>query len=123
MKLDFDHSEGNFRITSYGPGRVVVNETVLSRSFILSPAELVSDWRPQQPGDITGQDLAPVLDMSPDIVLVGTGPSQHFLSPGITRPLLEARIGVECMDTGAACRSFMVLAGEGRRVVAAMLMI
>ena len=121
VKLDLQHSDANYRITSYGPGRVVVNETVLERGFLLSPARLIPDWRPRQAGEISAGDLAPVLELDPEILLVGTGRRQHFLPGSVTATLLDARVGVECMDTGAACRSFMVLSSEGRRVVAAML--
>ena len=57
----------------------------------------------------------------PELVLLGSGTRLRFVAPALLRPLIEQRIGVETMDTPAACRTFNILAGEGRRVVAALL--
>jgi len=64
-----------------------------------------------------------IMSLDPEIVILGTGRELHFPAESITRPLAENNIGLEIMDTGAACRSYNFLVGEGRRVVAALLMI
>jgi uncharacterized protein len=66
-------------------------------------------------------DLRRLLDFSPELVLLGTGPRQRFPRPALLRPLIEARVGFEVMDLQAACRTFNILVGEGRRVAAALL--
>jgi len=60
--------------------------------------------------------------LQPDIVVLGTGASLRFPHPRLTRALLEQRIGLEVMDTAAACRTFNILAAEGRRVAAALML-
>ena len=63
-----------------------------------------------------------LLDWEPEIVVFGSGRSFRFPHPRLTRSLSEARVGLEVMDTHAACRTFNVLAGEGRKVLAAILL-
>jgi uncharacterized protein len=63
-----------------------------------------------------------VLMRAPEIVLLGTGPRLRFPSPAVYASLLKARIGVEVMDTAAACRTYNILAAEGRRVAAALML-
>ena len=63
-----------------------------------------------------------VLALEPELVVFGSGERLRFAAPALLRGLIERRIGVETMDTAAACRTFNVLAGEGRCVVAALLL-
>jgi uncharacterized protein len=67
------------------------------------------------------EHFAPVLELDPELVLVGTGATQRFLPAQTTSPLLQAGVGFEVMDTAAACRTFNILLAEGRRVVGAFL--
>jgi uncharacterized protein len=62
-------------------------------------------------------------ELRPEVVILGTGVKLRFPPPSLTRALVEANIGLEVMDTGAACRTYNILMGDGRRVVAALLMI
>ena len=74
--------------------------------------------------DLTEQHFAGLLEAgapTPELVILGSGRRLRFVPPALLRPLIERRIGVETMDTAAACRTFNILAGEGRRVVAALL--
>jgi len=123
MKLDFDEQDGGFAIRAYGRGQVTVNEQVLTASFIVSGGRLIADWGPRRAEDIGAADIELIASMEPEIVLFGTGETLRFLPAELTAPLLQAGIGVECMDTAAACRSFTVLSSEERNVVAAILML
>jgi uncharacterized protein len=70
---------------------------------------------------LTPSHFEQVLALAPELVIFGSGKRLRFVSPGLYRCLIEARIGVETMDTAAACRTYNVLASEGRSVVAALL--
>ncbi len=123
MKLQFDDNAAVYRISSYRKGRIVVNEEVLIRSFVLMPKTLIRDWPPQDFDALEGGHFQSVAGLEPEIVLFGSGARQRFPTAEITRPLIEAGIAVEVMDTGAACRTYNILSSEDRRVAAALMMI
>ncbi len=123
MKLQFDDNAAVYRISSYQKGSVVVNEEVLVGSFILMPKTLIRDWPPQNFDTLQRDHFQSVARLEPEIVLFGSGARQRFPAAEITRPLIEARIAVEVMDTGAACRTYNILSSEDRSVAAALLMI
>jgi uncharacterized protein len=78
-------------------------------------------WAPSAPEALTVADFDAVLALAPELVIFGSGPRQKFVSPALMRALIDRRIGVETMDTPAACRTYNVLVSEGRAVVAALL--
>lgn len=89
--------------------------------LIISPSRLISDWAVTGAEDISELHLTPVFDLVPDIVLIGTGAQQFFLPAEVMMAFYRRGIGVEVMTTHAACRTFNVLALEGRRVAAALI--
>lgn len=98
-----------------------VNERELRRSFLLMPEQLVEDWRPRDIAELVAADLEAVLALEPALVLLGSGARLQFPSQAVLATLLGRGIGVEVMDNAAAARTFNLLAGEGRRVLAAFL--
>ncbi|MBK7542161.1 MAG: Mth938-like domain-containing protein [Candidatus Competibacteraceae bacterium] len=110
-------------IKSYGPGWVKINETEIRHSVVVTAEQLIADWPPQTFADLEEAHFAAVARLEPEIVIVGTGARQHFPPPPQLRPLLARGIGVEIMDTAAACRTYNVIMLEGRRIAAALLMI
>lgn len=121
MKLHLDRSDVRFLITGYGPDHVLVNGIRHETSLIVLPDELVADW-PGNWSNLASPDFDAVALRAPEILLLGTGLRQRFPAPAVYRHLIAARIGVEIMDTPAACRTYNILAGEGRRVAAALLL-
>lgn len=120
MKLTDERSAGVNTVRSYSPGSVKVGDTVLTRSCLISPNELITDWRPQSLEDLTLEDLDAVLALKPEIVILGAGMKQRFPPTQLMASLLSRNIGCDVMDTGAACRTYNVLVSEGREVVAAL---
>ena len=98
-----------------------VNDRVLVRSFILSPSTLQEDWAPNDIATLTPEDLAPLLALQPEVILLGTGDRQIFPSTAVLAAGLTRGVGIEVMTNAAAARTFNVLAGESRRVVAGFL--
>lgn len=123
MRFSLDATDAAYVIRAYGEGSVTVNEQVIRRSAIVTPVQLVTDWTPQRFEDLEEGHFRQVAEMEPEIVILGTGERQHFPHPRLTRSLTTRGIGVEVMDTAAACRTYNIIMAEGRRVVAALLMI
>lgn len=124
MKLELDTGEeGNFRIRSYAAGAIIINEETLTRSVVVTPKQLIREWPPQSFDHLAPEHFDSILTLNPEIVLIGTGAHLRFPAPDVILPITTKNIGIEIMDTGAACRSYNVLMAEGRRVAAALLMI
>ena len=123
MKISLDSGTATYRILSYAKGQVAVNEQLLTHSLVVMPETLLSDWPPQDFSALATEHFAMIAARRPEIVLLGTGAVLRFPSPELLAPLYDAGIGVEVMDTGAACRTYNILMAEGRAVAAALLMI
>ncbi len=121
--LQVEHNDSPYVIKSYGIDYIAVNAQKLTASFIVCPDKLLRNWRPQTFAGLKPEDFAPIVELEPEIVLLGTGGRLRFPTAEIIRPLLDANIALECMDTRAACRSYSILAAEDRKVAAALLMI
>jgi uncharacterized protein len=122
LKLHADPLTHLNTVTAYGPGFVEINKVRHDVSVVVAPESPVTAWTAATFDALRSEDFAALLDLEPELVLLGTGSRQRFPSPRLTRPLLEARIGVEVMDTPAACRTYNILMAEGRRVVTALLL-
>lgn len=122
MKLHRDVQTGLNTVTGYGDGYVVINQQRFETSIVVLPDRLLPNWGTAGFTALSVGDLEQLCDLSPEIVLLGTGRQQRFPAPALLRPLIEARIGFEIMDTQAACRTYNILMGEGRRVAAALLL-
>jgi uncharacterized protein len=121
MKFTLDRPGTLHVVRGYAPGQLRIGELEYSRSVIVSATTLIDDWRPQHIGELTTADLEPALALKPQVLLLGSGVRQVFPSPELLAQLYAARIGFEVMDTGAACRTYNVLVGEGREVAAALI--
>ena len=99
----------------------LVNDRRLSRSFIVSAEALLEDWPVTDVSRLSPEDLAPLLALEPEVMLLGTGPTQAFPPPATLAACLRRGVGLEAMTNDAAARTFSVLAGEGRRVAAAFI--
>ena len=124
MKLHAD-SPNALTITAIGDGWVAVNGQRHFSSLVLGADGSVRPWEVSHLEELTAHHFAGLAaegDATPELVLLGSGRKLRFVSPALLRPLIERRIGVETMDTAAACRTFNILAGEGRRVTAALLL-
>ena len=108
--------------TGYGEGYVMVNKQRHEQNLVVLRDRLLTDWQPAGFDELTAEHFALIAELEPEIVLLGTGTRLRFPRPEITRPLVEARIGLEVMDFQAACRTFNFLAAEERKVAAALLL-
>jgi len=121
MKFHLNIGEGNV-FTGYGPGYVEINKERHESNLVVLPDRLVAGWAPGGFVGLSREDFASLLQWQPEIVLLGTGSAIRFPHPSLNADLTAARIGVDVMDVQAACRTFNVLAAEGRRVAAALIL-
>lgn len=108
-------------VTGTGPGWVRVGATEYRDNLVLLPDAVAPDWAPRGLAGLDEADFAALLAYAPEMVIVGTGDRQRFLHPRLTQALAAARVGVDMMDTRAACRTFNILVAEDRRVAAAII--
>jgi uncharacterized protein len=123
MRLSLDADPTVNMIRGYSNGRISVNELQLLCSVIVTPEQLITDWRPQCFDQLKSADFDILQELKPEIVLLGTGERHRFPHPRLLRPMLERNLGVEVMATAAACRTYNVIVAEGRRVAAALLLV
>ena len=121
MKLHSDFPAQLNVVTAYGAGFVEVNRERREGALVLLPDGPVLQWSVTSFDQIDERAIAGLLGHQPEIVLLGTGARQRFPHPRISAALSAARIGLDVMDTPAACRTYNILAAEGRRVLAALL--
>lgn len=121
MKLNQDKHANLNIVTGYGADHVLINKVRHDGNLLLTGERIVAGWAPGGFAGLSADDFAAVRDLDASIVLIGTGARQRFPQPALLRPLIDARIGFEIMDLAAACRTYNILAGEGRAVAAALL--
>jgi uncharacterized protein len=103
-------------------GRIRIGEQWFSNNLIVTADRILSDWALATPGQVTAADLGPALALKPELVIVGAGTESCMPDVDLMAELAELSIGLEFMQTGAACRTFNVLVHEGRRVAAALIL-
>ena len=121
LKLHLDRQGTLNVITAYDAGYVQVNQTRHHASLIVLGDRIVEGWRPRSLDDLGEADFETLAGLGANIVLLGTGRTLRFPPQRLSRPLLERRIGLEVMDSSAACRTYNILVGEGRNVAAALI--
>jgi uncharacterized protein len=122
MKLTDDTQRGTNFIRAYSEGELRIGVDVIIRTSCIVTAQHVQAWKPTSVDAITLEDLEPLLAMTPEIIILGTGQTQQFPDTSLLGAILSRGIGFEVMTTGATCRTYNVLVGEDRKVAAALLM-
>ena len=122
LKLHLNKDDDILLIRGCLEDRITIGETSYDNSLILSPKRLITDWQPQRLEDLSALDFELMQELAPEVVLLGTGRRLRFPDGVVTLPLMRRSIGVEVMDTAAACRTYNILASEGRNVVACLIL-
>ncbi|MDT7835532.1 Mth938-like domain-containing protein [Aquabacterium sp. OR-4] len=122
MKFQPDTLAGTNVLSRHDADALWVGSTRFDHSLLVPWRGEVKAWAPRSPADLTEADFEAVLALAPEVVIFGSGPRLQFIRPALMRALIDRRIGVETMDTAAACRTYNVLVAEGRSAVAALLL-
>ncbi len=121
MKLHPDQNNALNTVTAYGSGWFEINRVRHEGPLLLMPEGEVRRWEVQSYETLSAADFEALLGLGAEVVLFGTGPGHRIPHPRLTAAMTRAGVGVEAMDSSAACRTYNILMGEGRRVLAALL--
>jgi uncharacterized protein len=122
MQLNLERPDYAWFLRGADGGHALVNDRTLTRSFVIAPDALVEDWAVRDAAAMTPGDLEPLLALQPELIVLGTGETQRFPAAAVVAASLARGIGIEVMANAAAARTYSVLAGEGRRVVAGFIL-
>jgi uncharacterized protein len=116
-----DPAEGYF-ITAYNEISIQVNGKNFDSSLIIAPDAIDTEWSPTSIDTLRSEHFSNIIKLNPELVLLGTGSKLTFPAIETYAQLITLGIGVDVMDTGAACRTYNILMGEGRRVIAGLIL-
>ncbi len=126
MKLVNNPNDSTCTIRSYNEEGIHItennNDKVLVKSFIIMPDQIIKNWQPDDLSELGLNDLELIIDLDPEIFILGTGNSLSFPEMSLTSLVTSKNIGFEVMDTYAACRCYSILVSEGRNVAAGMIL-
>lgn len=121
MKLHTSNTDGLNLFSAYGDDFVTVNQEKHFANLILLPDLVIPSWTSATVATLTTVDMERLLALKTEIILLGTGSRLRFPAGALLRPFAPAGIGLDVMDLKAACRTYNILAAEGRKVAAALL--
>jgi len=121
MKLHTSSTEKYQTVTGYDHAGVEINAQRFDYSVLVMPEVAPRPWSVSRFEDLTAAHFEQIAADKPDVVVLGTGERQRFVHPRLVASLSAMRIGVESMDSHAACRTYNILMGEGRKVVLAII--
>jgi uncharacterized protein len=122
MKFTQQRPDGINLIRRYGADFITLGEEDIRASCIVSATTLTRDWPPRSIEDLGVEHLASLFELAPEVVVLATGPRQKFPRAALRAEFATRRIGLEVMEIGAACRTYNVMVGEERKVLAAILL-
>ena len=121
MPLAEDKITSRYSISAYNADEIVINEQIYRQSLVLSSEFISCPWPVRSISELDESSLEIILDLNPDVLLLGTGERQQFTEARIFALLGQQGIGLEVMNNGALCRTFNILVAEDRAVVAAIM--
>lgn len=122
MKLHATPTQQYQTVTGYEQDWIEINAVRFDHSLVVLPEVAPMRWHVTSFDALQPEDFKPVEAQSPDLLILGTGAKQRFASPRLISSLIAGRIGVECMDNQAACRTYNILMAEGRKVALAVIL-
>lgn len=122
MKLHTTSTQQYQTVTGYEENWVEINAIKFSHSLLVMPEQAPVRWNVAAFSSLTIEHFSEIESLEPDVVILGTGNRQHFIHPQLIANLTLRRIGVECMDNQAACRTYNILMTEGRKVALALIL-
>ncbi|OGT30254.1 MAG: hypothetical protein A3E87_00770 [Gammaproteobacteria bacterium RIFCSPHIGHO2_12_FULL_35_23] len=120
MQLSQDTYQGQFILQAYENNTLIINNQVYELSLIIGANHLLTHCLPIKINALKTSDWQPLIELKPEIVLIGTGHTLQFINPILLQVFYQQRIGVEVMTTQAACRTLAVLLAENRKAFAAL---
>ena len=122
MKFAEDNQDEGYVITAYDSTNIVINGKSFTQSLVIAGDQMNDCWGVDSIATLTNEHIDTILSFNPELILIGTGSNLTFPAVEAYAPIISAGIGVDFMDTGAACRTYNILMGEGRGVVAGLIL-
>ena len=122
MKFAQDSLDEGYVITAYGEDSISINGKVFNQSLIITSTQLNNNWGIAGIELLSPNHIDQILSFDPELILIGTGNKLIFPAVEVYSSIIEHGIGVDFMDTRAACRTYNILKGEGRGVVAGLIL-
>ena len=122
MQFTRDPGTETNAIVACSPGEVRLRDRVYTTSLIVTRTAVIDGWRPAAVDELSIDDFAELLALSPEVVLLGTGVRQRMPPPALYAAFASRRVGLEVMDNGAACRTYNLLLSEFREVAVALML-
>lgn len=123
MKFAESNTDDGHQILGYEPGRIVIDGQSYTDGLIVSPEHIITAWGPDAAAELAVEHFDALIELDPQVIVLGTGERQVFPDPRVYRAAMQRGLGVEIMDTGAACRTYNILMSEGRKVAAGLMML
>lgn len=121
MRFAQDNQDEGYVITGYDEGNVSINGKTFSQSLIITQTKLNENWGVVSIESLHAEHISQILSFKPELILIGTGDKLIFPAIEVYAGIIKQGIGVDFMDTGAACRTYNILMSEGRDVVAGLI--
>ncbi|MCW8854464.1 MAG: Mth938-like domain-containing protein [Gammaproteobacteria bacterium] len=121
MKFSEDFNSGSQVIDRYDDNSITINEKMFTQSLIVSNFQIIENWPVSEINDLSNQSLQAILELQPEVIIIGTGKQILFPRPENYSSIINMGIGIEFMNTGAACRTYNVLLSEDRKVAAGII--
>ncbi|MEI7531483.1 MAG: Mth938-like domain-containing protein [Betaproteobacteria bacterium] len=121
MKLQPDPQSALNTVTRYEDDHIEINAVKFNHSLLVMPEGKIETWAVYSFEDLLESHFLQISEKRPELVIFGSGSKIRFPNPTLLKPILQLRIGIETMDTQAACRTYNILMGEGRKVLGAFL--
>jgi uncharacterized protein len=122
LALHLNTNTDRYLFTGHGEGYVAINGKRYQQPVVVMAGEVRTDWKATDFASLDAAHFDYFLELKPEVLLLGTGARQQFARPELYRKLIRAGIGIEFMDTPAACRTYNILVAEDRKVAAALLL-
>ena len=121
MRFSEDVNFGSQVINRYDDNSITVNERIFTHSLIVSNFQLVENWPVNEINELSNQSLQSIIELQPEVIIIGTGKQILFPRPENYSSIINMGIGIEFMNTGAACRTYNILLSEDRKVAAGII--
>jgi len=122
MKFAQDSQDEGYVITAYSEDNISINGKAFDNSLIITRSKLEEDWGLSHIDSLQAEHVDRILALNPELILIGTGKKLTFPAVAIYSEIIKKGIGVDFMDTQAACRTYNILMSEGRDVVAGLIL-
>lgn len=123
MQFNLESAKNRKLVSNYGPGYIEIAQHRHETGLLLFENSVIPDWTETDPKALSIESFEPILDKQPSILILGTGSKLVFPEPSVMAGLFKYQVVLETMTTSAACRTYNVIASEGRSVAAALMII